>query len=69
MKGLILTPLILLGGCAETSRYTLGEQCVHQPGCVSTFNSAGGPSQAAAIAPQSAGHWEPVRWTLKAKKR
>jgi hypothetical protein len=69
MKTLALFTLLALTGCASTRTYSQLEQCVHEPGCVSTFNSeAAGAPHAAAIAPESTSHWEPITKARKPAK-
>jgi hypothetical protein len=65
MKPVLFIALLALSGCADTRQYSLNEQCVREPGCVSTFSDHGGAPHAAAIAPSNAGQWEPI---VKARK-
>ena len=69
MKILTFFAFLALAACSSTRTYSRLEQCVHEPGCVSTFNAvtAGAP-HVAAIAPQSAGNWEPVTKARKPAK-
>lgn len=60
MKPVLIIALLAISGCADTRQYSLNEQCVHEPGCVSTFSEHGGAPHAAAIAPVNAGQWEPI---------
>lgn len=62
MKIILAVSLALsLTACAGTDRYSLAEQCAHNPGCVTTMPaSASSIQQVRAIAPRDAGHWEPV---------
>lgn len=69
MKALSLLALLALSACADTRSYSRMEQCVHEPGCVSTMNAeAAGAPHAAAIAPQTAGNWEPITKARKPAK-
>ena len=69
MKPILLLALLALTGCANSRRYSLNEQCVHEPGCVSTFSQHGGAPHVAAIAPVNAGQWEPVVKVRKDRKK
>ncbi len=70
MKALPLLTLLALTGCANTRTYSQLEQCAHEPGCVSTFNSEGaGAPHAAAIAPETTSQWEPITKARKPAKQ
>jgi hypothetical protein len=47
MKPVLFIALLALSGCADTRQYSLNEQCVREPGCVSTFSDHGGAPHAA----------------------
>ena len=69
MKALTLLTLLALTGCASSRSYSKIEQCVHEPGCVSTFNSEGaGAPHVAAIASESVSQWEPITKARKPAK-
>jgi hypothetical protein len=62
MKAILgLSALLLLSACAQSSLYSLAEQCGHKPGCFTTSQPTSSDiQQVRAIEPQNAGKWQPV---------